>query len=341
MSVKNSGMFNVLGHGFELFFKVYLFVLVFALISAVGNVFEIFYQKEDALLWGIRVVDFFINWLAFLAMYAVFIKGYYRENVNLISQTGVAFKKFFPSIVVTFFYILLLLPGIILISAPTLTAVVGDTIWGPKNERVVWEESHSINYQDNADIQTFYSEQKTTIDDTGKESQISITYQSPKTIDQRSQMTMKNPTGDDIDSMYMVAKLVVVACYLLGIIWFVYISVRFSLVGALIVNQNKSAWEALKNSFRLTKRRWWKTFFIILFASLPTILLSLALSFFAALGFWIAESVFSHLAIPADQVMEIGLLIVQTLLLPLLPAILTVYLEALQPLKEIAKEEAN
>lgn len=105
------------------------------------------------------------------------------------------------------------------------------------------------------------------------------------------------------------------------LLWFIYFSVRLALIIPLVVNQNKSPFAAVKESFRLTKGRFWKTFVVVFGAAGPYVFAFFVLGVVCGLVFP------EH----TEMALAIAILIVQLVLAPIIPATITAYLEALQP----------
>lgn len=328
MNTSNESISNIVGKGYSLYLKMYPAALLLIIISILGNLYNIYlemggsatelYKSENLVITSTTIVfciDMIITWIVSLGIYFLLVKGYYREKANPMAALGTGVCKLFPSIGIGIIYLVALIPAIILILLPLLIELVAATIWGQASIEV----PSQLSVQQASVQQAVLSHESV--------------YQNAPSI----QFTSSQPTLSDIadqtqNSMVGVTKLVAAASYILGIIYVIYIALRFALCLPLLVNQNKGVFGSVADSFKLTKGRWWKTFIIIIIGVIPSIVVTIIGVIVGIIG---VEGV------SQEAISNISQTLVEFLFLPLIPAIMTVYLEVLQPLNATTHEVAQ
>ncbi|MCS5709308.1 glycerophosphoryl diester phosphodiesterase membrane domain-containing protein [Candidatus Berkiella cookevillensis] len=317
MNAESISVSSVLKKGYSLYFKMLPTLIALGLIITIIGGINLFNETTiaDPSKEGISIltiVEAIVTWFIGLSLYAVLIRGYYNQNVSIGDALIVALKKFFPAIGA------MILAAIIVLIPPVIVGGIGFVMMGGTAQLVTpaqstLENKHQISaYEANMPHTVFKMD--------SHQPQMIHTQADTNAKYQSSQSSLSDVSGSMNQSMQPLPT----ALFLLGavlLLWFIYFSVRLALIIPLVVNQNKNPFTAVKESFRLTKGRFWKTFVVIFGAALPYML-----------AFFIFSTVCS-LVFPeyAGIALGIAVLIVQLVLAPIIPATITAYVETLQP----------
>lgn len=308
----NTATFSILNRSIKLCFQAFPAILILVFITALGGIFALLHPVNDTLSLIVKLVDGMLAWIIGLTLYYILMKKYYFEDVSMMSALGVGFRKLLPSLGLGIVTMLILLPAILFMSVPTLLTTTGNIIFGdtpPPGSEIILDKP--LSSQSNANMHTIYSNQP--------HNNTAITQENVQAPNSISQAAI-----NESNTMLQAGVLITVISYFIGFIWMSYFLIRLIFCIPLIVNQNKTVFESISNSFKLTKGRWWKTLLILFFGILPAFLIGIIVGALAIFG--------TTLGLPNIEIIAgIAALIGEMILVPWIPALLTVYLEALQP----------
>lgn len=330
MNAENVSVSGVVKKGYSLYLKMLPILVALGIFIVIISGAIIFYEAtvtepSKAGLSIMKLVEAIVTWLIGLSLYAVLIKGYYNHPVDIGNALMTGLKKFFPSIGA------MIIAGVILLIPPAIVGGVCFFMMGgfaqlaPPTQSSLENTYQMSSLTENMQHAGFKidSHQPVIILANSDTSAAQDPYQGGSVA---GSMGQPQPSlGDVAGSVNQSMVKLSTTIYLVGaalVLWVMYFAVRLSLVMPLIVNQNKGPWTAVKDSFRLTKGRFWKTFAVMFCAALPYMLVIFVIGIVFAI-------VFSEQH--ADLAVSIAVLICQLVLAPMIPATITAYLESIQP----------